>query len=184
MSTTNCDDSDSDSSPTTSFPDVLILVCVDDTEHSFRAFNWYSENFHRDEHIVGLLHIYSPHPQCCTAQSSCLNSDDSVDDSVSFSTSTEHLQQLEEESRRIIQKFQTLCKKRGMRSRVFVEEKHESIGKTICDIAKYNDAACVVLGPRGLKALERTIYGSVSDYVIRNLHVPVVFVPPPKYPVI
>ena len=37
----------------------LIFVCVDESEHSRRAFDWFHDNLYRDEHTIGLLHIYN-----------------------------------------------------------------------------------------------------------------------------
>ena len=108
---------------------------------------------------------------------------------TSLSGAEKHQRQLcEVEARKSsviqIQKYEALCRKKGIRCCVFAEKKVETVGKTICEIAANYEAACVVIGPRGLGTIERTIYGSVSDYLMRHLHVPVTFVPPPKHPVI
>lgn len=62
----------------------------------------------------------------------------------------------------------------------FVQSINDSIGHTICDIAKANKAKLLVIGQRGLGAIRRTFLGSVSDYVIHHTHVPVLLVPPPE----
>ena len=54
----------------------------------------------------------------------------------------------------------------------------DSIGHTICEVAKENKANIIVIGQRGLGALRRTFLGSVSDYVMHHTHIPVAIVPP------
>ena len=61
----------------------------------------------------------------------------------------------------------------------FCQTVDDSIGYTICKIAKDHSASVIVTGQRGLGAIRRTILGSVSDYVIHHSHIPTVVVPPP-----
>ena len=69
-----------------------------------------------------------------------------------------------------------------MKVRVLSQEKSESdsVGRAICDLVKELAPTCVVIGQRGLGAVKRTLFGSVSDFVLHHAHVPVVIVPPPK----
>ena len=36
----------------------LNLVCVDDSDFSLNGLNWYMKHFHRDDDIVGLVHVH------------------------------------------------------------------------------------------------------------------------------
>ena len=56
----------------------------------------------------------------------------------------------------------------------------ESVGQTICKIAKEHSASLIVIGQRGLGTIRRTLFGSVSDYVIHHASIPTVVVPPQK----
>ena len=38
--------------------DRVILVCVDASDHSARAFNWYSQYFYRPNDLLALAYIY------------------------------------------------------------------------------------------------------------------------------
>ena len=57
-------------------------------------------------------------------------------------------------------------------------ERKGSIGEAICDLAKEKKVCCIVMGQRGLGLVERTLFGSVSEYVLHNANTTVVIVPP------
>ena len=50
-------------------------------------------------------------------------------------------------------------------------------GPAIIQITEDEDADMVVVGSRGLDIIRRSLLGSVSDYVVRHAHVPVVVCP-------
>lgn len=54
-------------------------------------------------------------------------------------------------------------------------------GRAVIDQIKENDISFIVLGSRGLGKIRRTIFGSVSTYVLHHSDVPV-FICPPKIP--
>ena len=148
----------------------LVLVCVDTCNHSLRAFNWYLKYFHRKEHVLCLVHVYV-RPEMSEAGYS----------QEMFNKI--YSQYLEEELRKsalVTEKFYQLCKERGLEASVQSLAKVDSIGQTICNFAKEKHAASVVLGQRGLGAVKRTVFGSVSEHVLHHAHVPVLIVPPPK----
>ena len=51
-------------------------------------------------------------------------------------------------------------------------------GEAIVEAAKKENVSLIVMGSRGLNTLRRTFMGSVSDYVLHHVHVPVMIVPP------
>ena len=60
----------------------------------------------------------------------------------------------------------------------FCQTCDDSIGHTICKIAKEQSASVIVIGQRGLGVIRRTFLGSVSDYVVHHAHIPTIIVPP------
>ena len=36
----------------------VILMCVDPSDHSARAFNWYCQHFYRENDVLALAYIY------------------------------------------------------------------------------------------------------------------------------
>ena len=136
---------------------TLLLFCIDGLEHSSRAFNWYYKHFHREQHTLGLVQIY-------------ITNDDGDNE--------KHKQETIKKSKLMVAQFQEFCTRKKINTRVFIEEKCDSIGNTICKLAKEHNAQCIVMGQRGLSAVKRAIYGSVSDYILHHSHVPVLVVPP------
>ena len=60
-------------------------------------------------------------------------------------------------------------------------EKRSSVGEAICGIAKENnEICCIVMGQCGHGAIMKTLFGSVSEYVVHNAHTTVVIVPSMK----
>jgi nucleotide-binding universal stress UspA family protein len=50
----------------------------------------------------------------------------------------------------------------------------------LCDLARDRDASAIVMGSRGRGGIKRALLGSVSDYVVRNAHCPVIITRPPE----
>lgn len=155
----------------------LIFFCVDAFEHSSRAFNWYYKHFYRDDHIVGLVQIYNPVEPPPFSGGKHQGETDEVTDDGEYQKKK---QEVLKKSIAISRKFQEFCSQRNVKTRIFTEEKKETVGQTICNLAKEHNAACIVMGQRGLGAIKRAIYGSVSEYVLHHAHVAVLIVPPAK----
>ena len=60
---------------------------------------------------------------------------------------------------------------------IFCVTAEDSVGNTICKVAKDNNASAIIIGQRGLGAIRRTLLGSVSDYVVHHSHIPTIVVP-------
>ena len=58
-------------------------------------------------------------------------------------------------------------------------ESQKSPGEGIISVAEAENADLIVMGTRGLDVVRRTLLGSVSDYVVRHAHVPVLICPGP-----
>ena len=53
-------------------------------------------------------------------------------------------------------------------------------GQTICDEALKRNVNFIIIGTRGLGKISRSLFGSVSDFVVRRANIPVVVVPNKK----
>merc|ERR1712168_1202150 len=38
----------------------FVFLCVDESVDSMRAFDWFYNNFYRENHLIGIVHVYSP----------------------------------------------------------------------------------------------------------------------------
>ena len=50
-------------------------------------------------------------------------------------------------------------------------------GEAICEEANKHNTDLIVIGSRGLGKISRSLFGSVSDFVVRRANLPVVVVP-------
>lgn len=151
----------------------LVLVCVDASEHSLRAFQWFHKYFYNSSHVIGLVNVFAAPNAPTFASGYPLEVYDGeyqrwIDDAV-------------RKSRVVTDKFLELCKDRQVEARCFnVEKSDGGVGPTICKLAKERNASCVVMGQRGLGAIKRAVLGSVSDHVLHHAHITVLVVPPKK----
>jgi len=67
------------------------------------------------------------------------------------------------------------CEAKKIKKKTIMES--GKAGEVICAAAKKEDANMIVMGSRGLNALRRTFVGSVSDYVLHHVAIPVTIVP-------
>ena len=142
----------------------LVFICVDGSENSMRAFEWFYENCYQSNHTVGIVHVHST------------NNKSTGKRRQSFEGETGG----EEDSASIIQKYLSLSVQRGMKTKIYSKprDKSDSVGQTICTLIKKNQPCFVVVGQRGIGVLQRTFFGSVSEYILKHAHKPTLIVPP------
>ncbi|XP_057292825.1 universal stress protein MT2085-like [Hydractinia symbiolongicarpus] len=152
-------------------PKNLTLVCIDASEHSKRALEWYFNTIHQNGDDIGLVHVHNPpdFPVGMGLHAGELLASDLYQEAVKQSLAA---------TEAVVEKYKKACEDRGVTPKVFKESVQDSIGNTICEIAKKCEATLIVIGQRGLGAIRRTLFGSVSDYVLHHTHIPVVVVPP------
>ena len=148
----------------------LVLLPVDGSEHSERAFNWYLRNLHRHGDKVGIMNVVEPPtmPASFVMMGPVVVPDEwhqEVKESV-------------ERSKKTTEMFKEKCDKAGVPCTVYQETCDFGAGEKICQLAKDKGASSIVMGSRGLNFLRRTLLGSVSSYVVNHAHVPVVVTPP------
>ncbi|XP_057292830.1 universal stress protein MSMEG_3950/MSMEI_3859-like [Hydractinia symbiolongicarpus] len=146
----------------------LNLVCVDGSEHSDRAFSWYCKTLHREGDTVGLVHI-----QQIPYMPIGLFEDGLLIDSACQTAIEENIAA----SKDVVEKYKSLCSEKQLKAVPFLQVCDDSVGYTICKIAKENSADAIVIGQRGLGTIRRTLLGSVSDYVLHHSHIPTVVIP-------
>lgn len=153
----------------------LIGVCVDDSEHSSRAFDWYLNSCHKEGNKLAIIHIHIPPPLPAVPMypaGAAIISDEWQ----------RSLQESVDNSRHLIQTLKKKCSKRKIPYIIFAETDQGSPGAEITRIAKDNNILMLVLGTRAHGTLKRAFLGSISDYVVHHAHCPVTVIPPVEKP--
>ena len=84
----------------------------------------------------------------------------------------------EEEAKReaeilLVQSVDPLAHKEGINIKKEVVEESDTVEKTIIDYAKENDIDIIVIGIKGMSAVEEYFFGSVANAVVQHAHCPV-----------
>lgn len=145
-----------------------IVLPVDGSEHSERAFTWYLKNLKQDGDHLNIVSVVQPPKIPPSFFSPVVVSD-------------EYNEQIEgaiQKSKETAKFYQEKCEEAGLSCSITCESTDFGPGEKICEIAKKNNASGIVMGSRGLNALRKTLLGSVSSYVVNHADVPVIVTPP------
>lgn len=145
-----------------------IILPVDASVHSERAFDWYLKNLKQNGDNLAIVNVVEP-PQIPKSFFSPLV------------VSDEHMNEVEDaikKSKETAEKFEEMCKAAGLKCSVSYESSDFGPGEKICEIAKKHNASGIVMGSRGLNIVRKTLLGSVSSYVVNHADVPVIVTPP------
>lgn len=150
----------------------MILLPVDASEHSERAFSFYVKNVHRDEDTLVLMHVVEPVSTVCSygmAAQTMAFMDELAKD----------LAKAEEQGKELGKKYIQMCKAYSVKYRFMLHIGCRA-GDHILQYIKENRVDMVVMGSRGIGKVKRTFLGSVSDHVLHHAHIPMCIVPPPS----
>lgn len=146
----------------------VILLAVDSSAHCKKAFEYYMDNIHRKQDLMVLVHCPEA-PKLPT---------------FSFKSGIappvhewkKILDDMNDRTRKLEEDYEGTCIAKKLKYKVRGESsKHP--GEDICRYAEEEGANMIVMGSRGLGSVKRSLLGSVSDYVVRHSHIPVVVVP-------
>jgi len=149
----------------------LNLVCIDGSEESEHAFNCYIQNYHQNDDMIGFVHI-ERQPTMPSAVGF-----DGMKRAVVVNAYYESVKNNQKESESLKNKFQTICEKKNLKFKFFMLDPHHCPGHLICETAKEEKAASIIMGQRGLGMISRMLLGSTSDYVLHHTNIPVTVVP-------
>lgn len=132
----------------------VIILPVDDSIHSERAFNWYIKNLRKNEDTLVIVHV---------------NETPNISTEGTLIDRTEKWQsaykEILDESKELVRKFINKAKDIGIEAKsVLTWSTSGGAGRSICDVAAKKHASNIVMGSRGLNVLRRTLLGSVSYY--------------------
>ncbi|XP_046372815.1 universal stress protein PHOS32-like [Haliotis rufescens] len=138
--------------------EAKVLVAVDPSDLSERAFRWYLSKFNQPQHKVNICHV----PEYW-ANVQRMMSPARLQEVVEATNATTKQTEL---------KYDAICKEFGIESQ-FEALKGQEVWHEICAYSKKIHADVIVIGTRGMGAIKRTILGSVSDGVLHHCHIPV-----------
>ncbi|XP_065052819.1 universal stress protein YxiE-like isoform X2 [Rhopilema esculentum] len=152
----------------------LFGVCVDDSEHSARAFDWYLNSCHKEGNKLAIIHIHIPPPLPAVPMYPGI--------AVADVEWTRGIEDSIKASRNLLHEYRHKCKALKIPYIIFAETDQGSPGAEIARIAKDNGIKMLIMGTRAHGALKRAFLGSISDYVVHHAHCPVTVVPPADKP--
>ncbi|XP_071084110.1 universal stress protein YxiE-like [Haliotis cracherodii] len=139
-----------------------VLIAVDGSVHSERAFDWYVTNLYRDgDEVIGLVC-----PQIANRLSSIAEED----------KTPEGIKGIIEDENKRIQETMDRFTKRIETTQVKGEVTTVngiSPGQTIVEMAESRGVSFIVIGSRGQGVKRRTPIGQVCDFVMNHATVPV-----------
>ncbi|KAK2982302.1 hypothetical protein RJ640_014821 [Escallonia rubra] len=151
----------------------VMVVGIDDSEHSFYALEWTLDHFFTPESKT-LFKLVVVHARC--SPMSVLG--------LAGPGSTDVLPLVEADLKRIAEKVnekaQDLCSSKSVED-VTVETIEGDARNVMCEAAEKYHASVLVLGSHGYGAFKRAVLGSVSDYCSHHAHCSVMIVKKPKH---
>jgi len=149
----------------------LNLVCIDGSEQSEHAFNWYVKNYHQTGDVIGFVHIErQPSMPIATGFGD-------FEGTALMDGYFQNIKNNQNEATELKNKYQTICERKKFNFKFFMLHPHHSPGHLICETEKKEKAASIIMGQRGLGMISRMLLGSTSDYVLHHTNIPVTVVP-------
>jgi nucleotide-binding universal stress UspA family protein len=150
---------------------MSVLICYDGSPSARRAVAVALSTVSRDD--VTLLHVWTP-PIAYLA-------DAYSDPALSGGSALQRLDELaQQRAQEIAADGARLAQEHGAEVSVRVQPAGTSIWRTILDVADELDCKLIVLGTRGLTAVQSALLGSVSSPVVHHSERPVMIVPKPR----
>lgn len=139
-----------------------ILFPTDQSAHSHKAQDFAMDLAEKYNSEIIILNVFKLSRQLYTAESIYYMYLDDIESKTA------------ELRRMFLEKIEQEAKSRNIKVSSTVEE--GSPGTIIVDTANKENCDLIVMGTRGLNALERTLIGSVSNYVIHHSKCPVMLI--------
>lgn len=149
-----------------------IVLGVDASVHSERAFDWYIKNLcNKDKDILLIIHAWELPANPATPYASF--------GYLYYEELQREVDKRAKETEALLGTFGNKCKQFGINFKLYKEQSNQP-GEVICKLAQDDEAHSIVVGARGVNTLRRKFLGSVSEYCVHHSHVPVAVVPPPN----
>ncbi|VDN10031.1 unnamed protein product [Dibothriocephalus latus] len=145
-----------------------VLIAVDGSDNAKSAFRWYLKWSRRPDDFVTFLHVLEP-PSLPAFSISNPSSLPTEEWGNILSVRVRAAQKLEND-------YTAEAQGAGLKFE-YLSQPADKVGEAIIKQAEKQGAHLIIIGTRGLGAIQRTFLGSVSDYVLHQGVVPVTVVP-------
>ena len=148
-----------------------VLIPVDTSKHSQRAFDFYLNSLKHEEDQIFLMHVFST-PDIDMGFGAALA--DGID------IWRWKLKEEEDKAQALMIHYKKLCEKQKLKTEVIIDV-NQKPGEAIIKESQKHSITMIVMGSRGLNQFRRKFTGSVSDYVLHHSTVPVTIAPPAEH---
>ncbi|KAK3020830.1 hypothetical protein RJ639_045512 [Escallonia herrerae] len=151
----------------------VMLVAVDDSEHSFYALDWTLDHFFtpfapNSPHKLVVVHA-KPTPASAIGLAG-----PGAADLLPYVDAD-----LKKIAARVVEKTKEICNAKLVND-VILEVVEGDARNVLCETVEKHHATLLVVGSHGYGAIKRTVLGSVSDYCAHHAHCSVMIVKRPK----
>nr|CAB3262605.1 uncharacterized protein LOC100180855 [Phallusia mammillata] len=153
---------------------MKVLIAMDGSHHADKAFDWYCENLHKEENEIFVYSHCDPPQVPATALGGFNLVPGAGLPSISAAQLDMMIKDHKHKCANLKKALTEKCKVFTGNATVLVETDDGSSGSNIVKKAQEISADLIVTGSRGLGTIRRTILGSVSDYVLHHVQVPVI----------
>eukprot|EP00918_Siedleckia_nematoides_P082337 GHVU01180469.1.p1 GENE.GHVU01180469.1~~GHVU01180469.1.p1 ORF type:complete len:187 (+),score=5.21 GHVU01180469.1:224-784(+) len=146
----------------------VVVIAVDGSKASDRAFQWYVDHLYKTSHRVWVVH--SCEPQFPSGKYS-------PDYLVPPEQWAEKIDASKVKGQKLLSGYETRMNNLGIDGETHMD--FGRAGPNIVQAANQVGATSIIIGTHGLGTVRRTILGSVSHHVVHHVNVPVTIVPDP-----
>ncbi|CAD5117941.1 DgyrCDS6684 [Dimorphilus gyrociliatus] len=137
-----------------------VLIAIDGSEDSRRAFNFYLDQIHNDGNTALLIHISeTPNLPVFTFKTGL---------KLPVEEWTKILTDKVRKAQSIEKDYEAILVQKKIKYKILSGETFASPGEGIVRLAEKEDVSLIVLGRRGLGNWAKKLVGSVSEFVMRN----------------
>ncbi|CAI8603781.1 unnamed protein product [Vicia faba] len=152
----------------------VMIVAIDESEHSAYALKWTLDHFFNNNNSVFKLVLLHAKPSATSSVGLA---------GPVYAGAAEVLPIVDSDLRkiaaRVVDSAKQLCVKKSVND-VIVEVVEGDARNVLCDTVEKYHASILVVGSHGYGAIKRAVLGSVSDYCAHHAHCTVMIVKKPK----
>ncbi|XP_019197441.1 PREDICTED: universal stress protein PHOS34-like [Ipomoea nil] len=150
----------------------VMVVAVDDSEHSFYALGWTLDHFFTGP--VSTFRLVLVHAKPSPANAVSLAGPGAADILPHVDSDLKKI------AARVIERAKEICASKSVDDPMF-EIMEGDARNVLCETVEKHHASILVVGSHGYGAIKRAVLGSVSDYCAHHAHCTVMIVKKPKH---